>query len=205
MIHNEGNDYLPSLTSAFIQLEASKTLSTKAFTDACAKVLPVFDHIGTVFIIAKHEFAGKRDSLVAVEETLTTLEAVVEDGKKSGTICKKNSPGRNLHRLISSLSFISQLFKRLAEGMELRQAVSEAYDVTLAHIHVWVVRTGIKAGMLGLPTRDHFFTSLGETDVSARAHSDGFHEAVEKLVESVSSLYEGVDIPRSGTLSSLWS
>jgi hypothetical protein len=44
-----------------------------------------------------------------------------------------------------------------------QDAVSDAYDRTLAHIHAWVVRTGIKTGMLALPTREHFFASIGET------------------------------------------
>ena len=42
-------------------------------------------------------------------------------------------------------------------------AVSDAYDRTLAQIHAWVVRAGIKTGMMALPTRDHFLASIGET------------------------------------------
>lgn len=47
--------------------------------------------------------------------------------------------------------------------------MSEGYDRTLALIHAWVVRTGIKAGMMALPSREHFFTSIGETGESAAA------------------------------------
>lgn len=45
----------------------------------------------------------------------------------------------------------------------LQDAVSQAYDATLAHIHAWVVRAGIKTGMMALPTREHFLASIGET------------------------------------------
>ena len=52
-----------------------------------------------------------------------------------------------------------------------QDAVSEAYDRTLALLHAWVVRTGIKAGMMALPTREHFLASIGET--GARVGSGG--------------------------------
>lgn len=44
-----------------------------------------------------------------------------------------------------------------------QDAVSDAYDRTLAQIHAWVVRAGIKTGMMALPTREQFLTSIGET------------------------------------------
>jgi hypothetical protein len=40
---------------------------------------------------------------------------------------------------------------------------ADAYDKTLALIHTWVVRAGIKTGMLGLPSTETFFKSIGET------------------------------------------
>ena len=45
---------------------------------------------------------------------------------QDGTITKKNSPSRNLHRLMTSLSFISAIFENLAKGQQLREAVSGA-------------------------------------------------------------------------------
>jgi Na+-transporting NADH:ubiquinone oxidoreductase subunit NqrD len=43
---------------------------------------------------------------------------------QDGTITKKNSPGRNLHRLINTLSFISAIFKGLVKGLQLKEAVT---------------------------------------------------------------------------------
>lgn len=40
---------------------------------------------------------------------------------------------------------------------------ADAYDKTLGLIHTWVVRAGIKTGMLGLPSTDSFLQSIGET------------------------------------------
>lgn len=79
------------------------------------------------------------------------------------TITIKNSPARNLHRLLNTLAFISSIFKGLKAGKSLKDAVTGAYDDTLGKLHAWVVRTGIKAGMLGLPSREAFFKSIGET------------------------------------------
>ena len=121
------------------------------------------------------------------------------------TITVKNSPGRNLHRLLNTLAFISAIFKGLSAGKSLKDAVSEAYDATLGLLHAWVVRTGIKAGMLGLPSRDHFLKSIGETEESAKIHGDGFIEAADAIVASIEQLYVGVEMPKSDfTMKSLW-
>lgn len=49
---------------------------------------------------------------------------------------------------------------------------ADAYDATLGLIHTWVVRAGIKTGMLGLPTREQFFKSIGETgELKLSAHA----------------------------------
>ncbi len=53
--------------------------------------------------------------------------------------------------------------------------MSDAYDRTLAQIHAWVVRAGIKTGMMALPSRDHFLASIGETGalLGASRHGGG--------------------------------
>lgn len=130
----------------------------------------------------------KRKTVAAVSQDCPTLSIVVAQAKADGNITVKNSPGRNLHRLLNTLKFISSIFKGLRVGKTLKDAVSDvcfgrkvtrlcvvvfvltrlaacpqAYDTTLGLLHSWLVRTGIKAGMLGLPTREHFLQSIGET------------------------------------------
>jgi len=117
----------------------------------------------------------------------------------------KNSPARNLHRLLNTLAFISAIFKGLKAGKTLKDAVSDAYDTTLGMLHTWVVRTGIKAGMLGLPSREHFLKSIGETEESAIEHAEGFTAAADALVSAIENLYQGVEMPKSDfTVKSLW-
>ena len=203
--HDESSDFLPSLTRSFTSLDVQQPISTREFVEACAKVTPIFDHIGTVFVFAKHEFETKRNTVAAQAEEKPVLNDIVEAGKADKTITVKNSPGRNLHRLLNTLAFISAIFKGLNNGKSLKDAVSTAYDETLGLLHAWVVRTGIKAGMLGLPTREHFFKSIGETEESAKKHGDGFIEAADRIVEAIETLYTGVQMPKSDfTMKSLW-
>jgi hypothetical protein len=82
---------------------------------------------------------------------------------QDGSLTRKNSPARNVHRLLNTLNFIAAIFHNLSAGMPLKDAVSEGYDRTLAQLHAWVVRAGIKTGMLALPTRETFLASIGET------------------------------------------
>jgi hypothetical protein len=45
-------------------------------------VLPIFEKIGTVFLFARHEFATKVETIVAVAPRMSTLDQVVLAGKK---------------------------------------------------------------------------------------------------------------------------
>lgn len=68
------------------------------------------------------------------------------------------------------------------------------------------MRAGIKTGMLGLPSRDAFFQSIGETSESAQEHANGFTVAADAIVAAIERLYDGVEMPRSDfTVKSLWS
>lgn len=90
--------------------------------------------------------------------------------------------------------------------LDLTSLTTDAYDETLGQLHSWVVRTGIKAGTLGLPSRDAFFQSIGETPESAREHANGFTIAADAIVAAVERLYDGVEMPQSDfSVKSLWS
>jgi len=187
---------------------------------------------------------------------------IVAQAKADGNITVKNSPGRNLHRLLNTIKFISAIFKGLRVGKTLRDAVSDvrlfcsclrcrryslshsrrrcsdrvcvcscscvcscvcqtvaartlkhapltpltphnqprtpqAYDITLGLLHSWIVRTGIKAGMLGLPSREQFIASIGETEDSAKGQGEEFIQAADTLCFAIERLYVGVDMPAS--------
>jgi len=64
-------------------------------------------------------------------------------------------------------------------------------------LHSWLVRTGIKAGMLGLPSREQFIASIGETEDTAKGHGEEFIQAADTLCFAIERLYVGVDMPAS--------
>lgn len=86
-------------------------------------------------------------------------------GLQAGTVTVKNSCSRNLHRLLSSISFISSLLHNLGSSSSctLHTAASNAYNGSMAQIHNFFVRTAVKTSMYTLPTRQGFLDSIGET------------------------------------------
>ncbi|KFM23978.1 hypothetical protein F751_1259 [Auxenochlorella protothecoides] len=178
---HEGPEFLPRLTAAFVELGTRDVLETREFADACVTVLPIFNYLGSVFLIARNEFSSKNN-----------------------TVTVKNSPGRNLHRLMNSILFISLIFQNLANGQAMKEAVAESYERSLAPMHTWVVRAGIKTGMMALPTREDFLRALGETESSALTHMQAFVKATERVVQEIARLYQGVTMPRSDFTFSWW-
>ena len=84
---------------------------------------------------------------------------------QAGTVTTKNSCSRNLHRLLSSVSFISELLRNLSadSACTLHTAAASAYNGTMSPIHNFFVRTAVKTSMYTLPTRAGFLESIGET------------------------------------------
>lgn len=64
-------------------------------------------------------------TVAAEAATCPTLSSIVAKAKAEGNITVKNSPGRNLHRLLNTIMFISAIFKGLRVGKTLKDAVSE--------------------------------------------------------------------------------
>ena len=51
--------------------------------------------------------------------------------------------------------------------------------------------------MLGLPSREHFLKSIGETEESAKEHGEGFITAADTLCLAIERLYVGIQMPVS--------
>ena len=47
---DESSDFLPNLTQAFKSIDVNNAIATQEFVDACARVEPIFDHIGTAVV-----------------------------------------------------------------------------------------------------------------------------------------------------------
>lgn len=193
--------FLPGLARAFAGIDVHGELSTLQFAKACEAIMPVFDRLGPVFAYAKTELIAKRESLEQASSSLPTLNAVVAADKKAGTVTTKNSCSRNLHRLLSSISFISSLLQNMAadNACTLHTAAANAYNGTMAPIHNFFVRTAIKGSMYTLPTRAGFLQSIGETEASAKVHSAKFIPASNQVVQKAEALFAGTSMPKSDT------
>lgn len=187
------SSFLLQLASAFESISSETTIPTDAFCQCCDKVLPFFDHLGSVFYIAKNEFETKKQSLVEVACSLATLDAVLAADKAANRVTTKNSCSRNLHRLMTSFDFIRQLLTLLVKdaSVSTREAANTAYDATLSEAHTFVVRAGVKAGMLALPSRESFLRSIGETEESARRNAEAFCKLAEQVIQQIGRLYDG--------------
>jgi hypothetical protein len=194
-----GEAFLPRLTESFTKLQQDKHMNTVGFCDAMSLILPVFDSLGMFFQFAKTEMGSKVEALRVAKEQQPTLNDVVEHCIKAKTVTVKNSTARNLHRLVSAVDFIKVLMANLAKDpkMTLHNACYDAYNKTMAHIHTFVVRTAVKAGMYTLPARDTFLQGLGESGPEAKDHVDTFVQVAEAFNNNVLTLYAGTNMPRS--------
>lgn len=190
---------LRDLTAAFELLGQQDPILTRDFCHTCHLLEPFFDHLGTIFHFAKSELIHKRETVVAVQDDCATLPEVFAAEKKNGTHLKKHSPARNLHRLAITLEFMLHVFDKVChdESMVFRSAVQQAYDVTLANIHVWAVRTAVKAGLYSLPSRESFFQQIGETQASGVQGGGELVRAARGVVQRLHVIFEGCSMPCS--------
>lgn len=137
----------------------------------------------------------QRMSLVAVQDTLQTLQAVVDADVAANCVTVRGSAARNLHRLASSLAFAAELLAALAADASapLRAATGAAYAKTLANYHTAFLRAGIRASTYLLPDRASFLRSLGETEASAMEEAEKrLVPALRAVVAAVEALFVGV-------------
>ena len=134
-------------------------------------------------------------SLVAVQDSLTTLQAVVDADAAAGRATVRGSAARNLHRLASGLAFAAELLAALAAdaACPLRTAAGAAYAKTLANYHTALLRAGVRASTYLLPDRAAFLRSLGESEATAKEEVErSLVPALRAVVAAVERLFVGV-------------
>lgn len=188
--------------------KSAPDISTQDFASCCEQMLPFFDHLGPVFHVARSEFQGKLETLKHQAGSKPLLKDVVAADKAAKVATVKNSATRNLHRLASAIRFIQLLFERLVSSKQseeagaaaevtLREAASSAYEEALAPIHTMIVRGVVRAGMLTLPSREHFMVSIGETEETALPRAQEVIAACINVHRSVMQLFDDIDMPAS--------
>ncbi|GAX75706.1 hypothetical protein CEUSTIGMA_g3149.t1 [Chlamydomonas eustigma] len=188
-----GERFLPAIAAALADVQnEGDSISTLSMVKLFEKILMVFDHLGPVLLFAKQDMYSKCESLKQAAATHATLKQMVEADKAAGVVTKKNSCGRNLHRLNAVLTFMRLLLFKLLEdaNISIKDAASFAYQQALSPIHPYVVRTAVWAGMYVLPSRQVFMTSIGETEESAREPSTTFTNGAEAVEAAILALYD---------------
>jgi hypothetical protein len=188
-----GERFLPAIAAALADVQSEgENISTLSMVKLFEKILMVFDHLGPVLHFAKQDMYSKCESLKQAAANHATLKQLVEADKAAGVVTKKNSCGRNLHRLNAVLCFMRLLLSKLLEdvNISIKDAASFAYDQALSPIHPYVVRTAVWAGMYVLPSRQVFMTSIGETEESALEPSTTFTTGSPAVEAAILALYD---------------
>ncbi|EFJ48912.1 hypothetical protein VOLCADRAFT_90666 [Volvox carteri f. nagariensis] len=179
-------------------------IASADFASLCEHILGAFDHLGAIMYFAKLEMGGKVDSIKRVSGQLTTLREVVEADISANRATLKGSCARNLHRLMLVITFVRLMLSNLMEnpGMQLKDALWNAYQGSLSPIHTYMVRTAVWAGLVTMPTRETFMRSIGETEESARAHVPEVITTAADVVTRLEVLYGtgGIKMPASDTV-----
>lgn len=79
----------------------------------------------------------------------------------------------------------------------LREAASCAYEAALAPFHTTIVKGVVRAGMLTLPSKEHFIASIGESEETAAERAREVVSACQEVHSSVSRLFDGIEMPAS--------
>lgn len=201
VVQLKDDSHLRKLSDSFSRTagKAGQTITTLEFIDCCDAILPFFDHLGPVFGVARGEFATKLTSVREAGQQHATLHDLVAADKAAKTATVKNSPTRNLHRLLTAIQFIQMIFFKLCANpaATLREVAGEAYEATLAPFHTGIIRGVVRAGMYTLPSRQHFLETIGETEETAKDRAHEVTAACTTVVTEVQRLFADIKMPVS--------
>eukprot|EP01026_Neomeris_dumetosa_P080139 TRINITY_DN882_c0_g2_i1.p1 TRINITY_DN882_c0_g2~~TRINITY_DN882_c0_g2_i1.p1 ORF type:complete len:204 (-),score=11.43 TRINITY_DN882_c0_g2_i1:318-929(-) len=190
-MQSEQDKFLDKLITGISVVSEQQQINTLDFTQAVEQILPAFCYLGTVFNFAKSEMEGKNKSLVEASVKFPMLQDILAEDKKKGTVTTKNSPSRNLHRLMSAILFVKILLDKLLKPTyTMYDAASEAYETALAPIHTVIVKNTVRAGLMMLPTTEGFLQSIGETKETATSKASLFIESATKVCGQINDLYD---------------
>lgn len=154
--------------SASICNECSDTdVKLQEYLDSYQHINMFFSLMGTIFSFVSKDLQAKMDILRGYvnDGHYTTVRTMFEYERDKGLLEKRGyvSGARTLLRLHRGLDFIRAFLKRilgLRDEDGTAQACREAYDVTLAPHHTFVIRKGAQLAMYALPTKENLFIKV---------------------------------------------
>lgn len=116
-------------------------MSTMAVVNMVEKIIRVFDYLGAVLSFAKSDMHAKCESLRAIAPMRPTLQDIITADVEARVVTKKNSCGRNLHRLTGVIRFLrlflEQLLKSPSITLKVRLHACAAYVACLLRRRAW--------------------------------------------------------------------
>lgn len=127
--------------------------------------------MGTVFGFVSSDLKSKIDILEEflqnkeIGDQFKTVKMMIEYEKEEGLLQKKDyvSGCRTLLRLHRGLDFIRMFMRSLGEIQHTDKTSTvcqEAYEVTLAQHHSWIIRKSAKLAMYTMPTREQLLRNV---------------------------------------------
>lgn len=123
--------FLPALCQAVQVVHAEGAdIQTQSFANLMDQTTRIFDYLGTVLHVAKHEMVTKTGSIRTAAASYPSLRQVVEADRAAGRATVKDSCARNLHRLGCTLKFLRVLLQQFLSSptMTTREAANKAYE-----------------------------------------------------------------------------
>ncbi|RVW75930.1 Retrovirus-related Pol polyprotein from transposon TNT 1-94 [Vitis vinifera] len=159
------------------------------------------EHIGTNSMIADPLTKGittqdKVDDLAEAAKSVHTLESLLDSDIRKNCEKDSNSHSRNLVRVKRSVDMLKIMFEQILArgyghvwGNSIVGPVSTAYKQVFAPYHGWLIRTGVSAAMITLPTKAQLLRNLNEDEATANVQMQKYVTASASVLQYIDKLF----------------
>ncbi|KMS95831.1 hypothetical protein BVRB_004550 [Beta vulgaris subsp. vulgaris] len=196
MVENGGEKPLKKMSEAFNDLAITVNsqdlhLQLAPFCHACSLVSPLLSFLGIAFMFAEMDYVNKVNDLAETSNSITTLQALIDQDIQANTVRKLGSHTRNLLRVKRSLDMIKVLFEKMiaTKGDSLEEAAFDAYTQVFEQHHGAAIRKAVGDGMYALPTRPQLMSKLNEDENSACILMQNYITSSTAVIRYVEKLF----------------
>ncbi|RVX07678.1 Accelerated cell death 11 [Vitis vinifera] len=162
---------------------------------ACRLLSPLLSSLG-VFKLQRRSFSAKVDDLAEAAKSVHTLESLLDSDIRKNCEKDSNSHSRNLVRVKRSVDMLKIMFEQILArgyghvwGNSIVGPVSTAYKQVFAPYHGWLIRTGVSAAMIFLPTKAQLLRNLNEDEATANVQMQKYVTASASVLQYIDKLF----------------
>ncbi|XP_011495375.1 PREDICTED: ceramide-1-phosphate transfer protein [Ceratosolen solmsi marchali] len=150
-------------------LREEDNVDIKDYLEAYNELYKFFQLMGTVFSFVSLDLKQKIEILQNLiekdENNYCSIKTMIEYEKKNNLLQKKDfvTGSRTLLRLHRGLDFISEFLRQLSELSDsdnTSTSCQDAYNMTLAKHHSWIIRKAAVVAMYTMPSRAVLFKKV---------------------------------------------